>query len=112
MKYDADIVVFTNNKFVDKEGMIQDIFLYQFVNYGNGMRNIQINKDNLKFVLDDIPFNSSATFEIYVMASLDNISDYFLILSKVSERSFILMPLINVYTDSKFFYNPFVATLI
>jgi len=58
IKADADIVVFYNNKFVDKESVIQDFKRVLMANNPSGIRKIQITKNhNLKFVLDDIPFD-------------------------------------------------------
>jgi len=58
IKADADIVVFYNNKFVDKESVIQDFKRVLMANNSSGIRKIQITKNhNLKFVLDDIHFD-------------------------------------------------------
>jgi len=57
-KADADIVVFYNDKVVDKESIIQDFKRVLMVNNSTGIKNIHITKNhNLKFVLDDIPFD-------------------------------------------------------
>jgi len=58
MKADADIVVFYNNQFVDKESVIQDFKRVLMVKNSSGIRNIHITRnDTLKFVLDDISFD-------------------------------------------------------
>lgn len=57
-KADADIVVFYNDKVVDKESIIQDFKRVLMANNSSGIRKIQITKNhNLKFVLDDIRFD-------------------------------------------------------
>jgi len=57
-KADADIVVFYNDKVVDKESIIQDFKRVLMANNSSGIRSIHITKNHSwKFVLDDIHFD-------------------------------------------------------